>query len=311
MKKKLTLLTFIILAVICGSATWARMAGDFEIPPKKVVKPAVPVQPPISTYGTSTPSSGSSHRSGDTFTDPATGMVFVWVPGGSFQMGQTSSGKRQIIAEIGQEKYNEYYSDELPRHRVTVDGFWIGKYEVTQEQWSMLMGDNPSLFKDPYDIPVNNVSWDDCHEFINELGRQRGKKFRLPTEAEWEYAARGGRVGEKYSGGNDVKRVAWCNYYDCSAVLDVGNFRANGFGLYDMSGNAWEWCADWYKDSYYMNSPVQNPQGSDSGSFRVVRGGSFNCPARDLRSARRFKGRPGLRNETLGFRLVAQDLIGL
>ena len=178
----------------------------------------------------------------------------------------------------------------------------MGKYEVTQQQWRAIMGNNPSYFKGD-NRPVEKVSWNDAQQYINKLKGKTGKHYRLPTEAEWEYAARGGQK-YTYAGSNDVDAVAWYSANSGSKTHDVGQKRANGYGLYDMSGNVWEWCQDWYASDYYRNSPCTNPSGPSSGSIRVNRGGSwFNYP-RLVRSADRFYNSPGYRNNYLGFRLV-------
>ena len=232
----------------------------------------------------------SAPRSGATWRDPITGMEFVYVPGGCFQMGSDSA---------------DADDDEKPVHRVCVNGFWVGKYEVTQGQWQKVMGSNPSDFQKGSNYPVENVSWEDCQKFIEKLNLQSRKSFYLPTEAEWEYAARGGSASEKYAGSNNVDRVAWHGDNSGSSTHAVGGKSANNFGLYDMSGNVWEWCADWYGEDYYKKSPVQNPQGSGSGSYRVDRGGSWNGLLGWVRSASRGRDGPGIRDFYLGFRLVA------
>ena len=151
---------------------------------------------------------------------------------------------------------------------------------------------------------MENVSCDDCQAFIKKLNRKSGKNYRLPTEAEWEYACRSGGRDEKYSGGSDIDRVAW--YYGNSggSTHAVGGKVANGLGLYDMSGNVWEWCSDWYDENYYGNSPTQNPQGPESGSSRVYRGGSWNNRPAFVRSAHRLRFGTALRIDDLGFRLA-------
>jgi len=232
---------------------------------------------------------GSSVAAGENFTDSVTGMEFVWVPGGCFQMGFRSGDNR---------------SDEKPEHKVCVDGFWIGKYEVTQGQWQKVMGNNPSHFRKGSNYPVEQVSWKDCQDFIKKMTLQSGRCFRLATEAEWEYACRSGGRNEEYSGGNNADRVAWYNSNISGSSHAVGCKAANGLGLYDMSGNVWEWCADRYDDDYYENSPKQNPLGSNSGSSRVLRGGSWDGPQWRVRSAGRYKGRPSRRSSHYGFRLV-------
>ena len=229
---------------------------------------------------------------GDTFIDSVTGIEFVWVPDGSFEMGSSSG-------ETGR------YSDEGPVHKVELDGFWIGKYEVTQGQWRKFMGNNPSRFKKGDNYPVEQVSWDDCQSFVRKLKAQSGKDFRLPTEAEWEYAARSGGRDERYSGGNDIDRVAWYSSNSGGSTHAVGGKAVNGLGLYDMSGNVWEWCSDWYDKNYYNKSPEQNPQGPGSGSDRVSRGGSWSNDPRRVRTAFRSRRGPSCRSSFLGFRLVS------
>ena len=221
------------------------------------------------------------------------GVTFemVYVPGGTFTMGAT--------AEQGYEAWDE----EKPTHSVTLSGYYIGKYEVTQAQWKAIMGNNPSRFKGD-NLPVECVSWYACQEFIRKLNQLTGKKFSLPTEAQWEYAARGGKSGgTKYSGSNNIGNVAWYEDNSGDKTHPVGEKSPNDLGIYDMSGNVWEWCQDWYDSNYYENSPTSNPTGPDSGSFRVWRGGGWSYNARYCRVSFRNGYTPDYRVNYLGLRL--------
>ena len=215
----------------------------------------------------------------------------VFVEGGTFMMGATA------------EQDSDAESDEKPAHRVTLSSFSISRYEVTQEEWQAVMGNNPSNFNGSK-RPVENVSWNDCQEFIRKLNTMTGKQFRLPTEAEWEFASRGGikSQGYKYSGSNNLNSVAW--YDDNSGITthDVGLKSPNELGIYDMSGNVWEWCSDWYGN--YSSSSQTNPTGSYSGSNRVLRGGSWGLNAWCCRVSIRSGGAPDFRHLILGFRLA-------
>ncbi len=215
----------------------------------------------------------------------------VYVQGGTFTMGATS------------EQGSDADSDEVPTHQVTLSSFFIGKYEVTQGEWLAVMGHNPSEFKG-LKRPVEQVSWNDCQEFIRKLNNMTGKRFRLPTEAEWEFAARGGNSsrGYKFAGGDNLDRVAW--YYNNSGgrTHDVGQKSPNELGLYDMSGNVYEWCQDWY-DSY-SSSSQSNPTGPSSGSYRVSRGGSWSFNAWLCRVSCRSSFSPGFMLDSLGLRLA-------
>ena len=186
----------------------------------------------------------------------------VYVEGGTFIMGATS------------EQDKDASDAEKPTHQVTLSSFSIGKFEVTQEEWIAVMGSNPSFFKDDK-RPVEKVTWNDCQEFIDKLNKITGKQFRLPTEAEWEYAARGGNKckGYKFAGGNDLIQVAWCEENSNSSTHTVGEKFPNELGIYDMSGNVWEWCQDWY--STYNTNSENNPKGPSSGFLRVRRGGGW------------------------------------
>jgi formylglycine-generating enzyme required for sulfatase activity len=193
-------------------------------------------------------------------------------------------------------------ADERPVHQVTISrGFWMGKYPVTQAQWQAVMGSDPSSFKGA-DLPVETVSWDDCQQFLARLRGLEQWTFRLPTEAEWEYACRAGTEGERYG---DLDAIAWYSGNSGGSTHPVGQKQPNAWGLHDMNGNVWQWCQDWFAQQYYAASPAQDPQGPDHGSYRVDRGGSWFVNARLIRSADRFHDTPSLRYSRLGFRLVA------
>ena len=214
----------------------------------------------------------------------------VYVSGGCFDMGATS------------EQGSDADSDEQPVHRVTLSSYRIGKYEVTQELWEAVMGSNPSHFKGARH-PVEMVSWDDCQRFINKLNELTGQNFRLPTEAEWEFAARDGNSsrGYKYSGSNNVDNVAWYSGNSGYTTHNVGTKSPNELGVYDMSGNVCEWCSDWYGE--YSSASQTNPKGPGSGSNRVDRGGSWSNIARNSRVSIRYYSTPDNRYANLGFRL--------
>ena len=215
----------------------------------------------------------------------------VRVEGGTFRMGATS------------EQEDEADSDEKPVHGVTLSSYYIGKTEVTQALWQAVMGSNPSRFEGS-DLPVECVSWNDCQEFIQKLNRQTGRNFRLPTEAEWEFACRGGNNsrGYKYSGSNNLGSVAWYNDNSGGQTHPVGTKAPNELGIFDMSGNVWEWCSDWYAN--YTSYSQTNPTGPLCGSDRVGRGGSWNNGARYCRSSDRYGDYPTFRNNYLGLRLA-------
>jgi formylglycine-generating enzyme required for sulfatase activity len=216
----------------------------------------------------------------------------VYVEGGTFTMGATS------------EQGSDAYNDEKPAHSVTLSNYYIGKYEVTQAEWEAVMGSNPSYFKGFDNLPVEKVLWNDCQSFIEKLNAKTGLKFRLPTEAEWEYAARGGNKsqGYKYAGSNNIDDVAWYTSNSSSQTHAVGTKQPNELGLYDMSGNVWEWCSDWYGS--YSSSSQTNPTGAYSGSFRVYRGGSWYSSARSCRVSCRYYDIPAGRGDDLGLRLA-------
>ena len=215
----------------------------------------------------------------------------VKVEGSTFTMGATP------------EQGNDAYEYERPAHQVTLSDYYIGRYEVTQKEWQAVMGDNPSKFYGD-NLPVDYVSWNDCQDFINKLNQLTGLKFRLPTEAEWEFAARGGKQSKsyKYSGSDNAKNIAWYEKNSGSKPHQVGTKEPNELGIYDMSGNVWEWCGDWY--GRYSSSAQTNPTGPSSGSSRVLRGGSWRYDAGGCRVSIRCDGDPSDRGRNSGFRVV-------
>ena len=241
-----------------------------------------------------------------TWREPITGMEFVKVPGGSFEMGcHANAGKCD--------------SNERPTRTVRLDDFWMGKYEVTQGQWKRIMGSNPSRFKKGNNYPVEKVSWNDVQEFIRRLNRKSSAKFRLPSEAQWEYSCRAGGRGIRYAWGNqDVgSGGAKANVADRNTnfswskkgiddghanTAPVGSYQANSLGLHDMSGNLWEWTADEYTKDY-RNAGTNNPIYQGSGGLRVVRGGGWGSESRYLRCSSRDRSAPSVRRDFLGFRL--------
>ena len=237
------------------------------------------------------------------YTDSITGMKFVYVPGGCYQMGDT---------------FGEGNSDETPVHEVCVNGFYMGQYEVTQGEYTKIMGSNPSKFKNGDNFPVEEVSWNDARDFIKKLNDRSGKNYRLPTEAEWEYAAREGGKKVRFGTGKDTIGPDEANFdarnkykkaYSRAGqyreqTTPVGSFSPNSLGLYDMSGNVWEWCRDWHGREYYGSSPKDNPPGPSRGSYRVARSGGWNNYPVIGRVAYRRSVIPGFMYGDLGFRLV-------
>lgn len=218
-------------------------------------------------------------------------LQMVYVEGGTFRMGATS------------EQGSDAWGWEKPVHSVTLSGYYIGKTEVTQALWKAVMGSNPSCFKGD-NLPVERVSWNDCQEFIRKLNALTGQNYRLPTEAEWEFACRGGNNsrGYKYSGSNNLGSVAWYDGNSGNKTHPVGTKAPNELGIYDMSGNVWEWCSDWYGD--YRRVAQTNPIGPYDGSYRVGRGGSWDAYARICRSSDRNGDSPALRSTNFGLRLA-------
>ncbi len=226
------------------------------------------------------------------YTETAFGLnlEMVFVEGGTFQMGS-----------------NEGDTYKKPEHSVTLSDFLIGKTEVTQKQWRVVMGNDPSRFSNCDNCPVEQVSWNDIQEFIKKLNQKTEKNYRLPTESEWEYAAKGGNKskGYSYSGSNSIEDVAWYKDNSGSQTHPVRQKQPNELGLFDMTGNVWEWCSDWDGSDYHQSSPSLNPKGASSGSYRVDRGGSWNDDGLFCRTANRTDNNPGNRYGTIGFRLVS------
>jgi len=252
-----------------------------------VSQPAVAQQPVVQT-----PIANS-----DNITIPVKDGIsidMVRVEAGTFTMGATA-------------EMEDTEDDEKPTHRVTLtNDYYIGKYEVTQALWQTVMGNNPSKFKGD-NLPVEQVNWKDCQKFLSKLNRITGKTFRLPTEAEWEYAARGGNKsrGYQYSGSNNLSDVAWYDDNSGNKTHAVGTKQANELGIYDMSGNVYEWCQDWY--GKYNSSSQVNPTGANSGSFRVLRGGGWDGNDRCCRSLCRYIIEPDGRGDFLGLRLILSE----
>ena len=242
------------------------------------------------------PPTGGGGTSGSVGEDKviiANGVSFTMKPvaGGTFTMGATS-------------EQQDPDDDEKPTHTVTLSDYYIGETEVTQELWAAVMGSNPSEFTGNMQRPVEQVSWEDCQTFIRKLNELTGANFRLPTEAEWEFAARGGRNsrGYQYSGSSNLGDVAWYRDNSSDTTHPVKTKSPNELGIYDMSGNVWEWCQDWYGN--YSSSSQTNPTGPSTGSVRVRRGGSWDNDARFCRSAFRIRSTPSNRFNHLGLRLV-------
>ncbi|WP_169400689.1 caspase family protein [Desulfobacter curvatus] len=216
--------------------------------------------PVISSSNNNKPIRPRSPSPGDTWTEPVTGMMFVWVPEGCFRMGSNSGN-----------------NDEKPVHQVCLDGFWMGKTKVTQGQWKKIMGNNPSYFKSGNSHPVEQISCYDTKIFLSKLNAQTGQDFKLPSEAQWEYAARSGGKEETYAGGNHFNQLAWYRGNSGDQTHSVATKSSNGLGLYDMSGNVWEWCEDVHDENAYSKHAPKNPLVSSSvtpRASRVIRGGS-------------------------------------
>ena len=245
----------------------------------------------------------STPTAGEIWREPATGMEFVWVPGRCYEMGCGNWT-------------SDCFRDEKPVHEVCVDGFWMGKTEVTQGQWKQIMGENPAEFKKGVNYPVEKVTYPEIEKFYEKLSSSNANtyKFRLPTEAEWEYACRSGGKPEKYAGGDEIEQVAWHQGNSSRSTHPVATKAPNGIGLFDMNGNVNEWCEDNYRVWAYREHTRNNPLFRDPErvNSRIYRGGSWKSKPKDARcSARNGEigiGRPPnlapYRSYDLGFRLV-------
>ena len=267
----------------------------------------------------------------DIYTDPVTGMEFIWIEGGCYQMGHTEVGKQYLIKKFGWETYNKYYTVELPRHKVCVNGFWMAKYRVTNEQYRQFKPNHNSKTYQGIDLnganqPVVYVSWNDAREYIKWLNRKTGQQFLLPTEAQWEYACRAGTDTVHYWGDNENNACQYANVPDRTAkqiwpgwaifnctdgyagTAPVGSFAPNNFGLYDMLGNVSGWCEDVYDFKAYSKHAANNPLITSGGKYHIIRGGSWSSLPANIRSANRDWKEPGSTINWLGFRLCSAQV---
>jgi formylglycine-generating enzyme required for sulfatase activity len=237
-------------------------------------------------------------------------MEMVYVEGGYFIMGSDSVMETKVDGLGAVERYNPGNRyDEFPPHRVYVHNFYIGKFEITQTQWFAIMNENPSFYKNKgKNLPVENISFYDAVNFIRRLNELTGLDFDFPTEAEWEYAARGGRKSENYvySGSNNLDEVAWYkNNAPNNVTKEVGSKKPNELGIYDMSGNVWEWCRDYYDPEYYKTIlDTIDPRGAAISSYRTFRGGSVQLGDQECRCANREGYDPSARDSDYGLRIV-------
>ena len=240
------------------------------------------------------------------------GITFIQLPAGRFTMG-TSDEERDMLD--GQNNWSRFEESERPRRVVAISKpFLLGKFEVTQKQWRDVLGKNPSAFKGTNSLPVDSVSWEEAHEFIQKLNEKNDGKFRLPTEAEWEYACRAGSTNF-YGLGQQGAEVdltnlgdyAWLRKNSEGKPHPVGAKKPNAWGLCDMHGNVWEWCEDWFAAEFYKMAPAKDPLNARPAIERVMRGGSWFLEAQIARAAYRSGGVPALKSQYVGLRL-ARDL---
>jgi formylglycine-generating enzyme required for sulfatase activity len=300
MTSKHIILTLLIMLCPIGMAAQSTITR--HKPKPAVTKPKPAAKPKAKPKAKPAPRRNSTHHSSSTSSTVSLSAELnklinnmVYVSGGTFTMGGTS------------EQGSDAESDEKPTHNVTLSSYYICKYEVTQALWRAVMGSNPSYFKGD-NLPVECVSWNDCQTFINRLNSYTGRNFRLPTEAEWEFAARGGNYSRhyKYSGSNYIGDVAWYDNNSGNRTHPVGTKQPNELDLYDMSGNVYECCSDWYGS--YSSYSQSDPTGPNSGSYRVPRGGSWCNYAGICRSSDRNYYAPGYSDSSLGLRLVLSQL---
>lgn len=260
------------------------------------------VEAQIKNCGGGTTKGTTIHKN---YTETAFGinMRMVWVEGGEYMMGCTS-------------EQNDCWDNEMTAHRVIVDGFYIGMLEVSQSQWNSVVGTTVyqqrdkihsswSMYGVGADYPMYYINWDEAMEFCRRLSNRTGKTYTLPTEAQWEYAARGGKKadGTKYAGSNNIDAVAWYKKNSGNKIHQCGLKRANALGIFDMNGNMWEWCKDWYTESR-VNYVANNPTGPSSGMLHVYRGGSWHSDASECRISCRYGYAPSYRDGDIGFRVV-------
>lgn len=241
--------------------------------------------------GTDTcPHCPSKSAIGELWIDKICGLEMILVEGAEFEMGDL---------------FDEGIASEKPVHTVHLDAFYLSRTPVTQAQWSTLMSDNPSRFQGP-DLPVEQVAYDDAVQFAHKLSDayQNTYRFNLPTEAQWEFSARSGGQLQRYAGGDDIGAVAWYGDNSQGCTHPVGAKTANGLGLFDMSGNVWEWCLDSFAEDGYERHAGHNPLIDLPGNHRVIRGGSWNLDAWSARCARRFDFRADAVGPGLGFRIA-------
>ena len=283
LRKTVIYLLLIVVIISCASE---EVKGPEAASRTEESTPSKPELPPVEIVNIPPPK-GKTYKN-------SLGVEFVQIPAGEFQMG-CSKGD------------TECEDNEKPLHLVKITkSFYMGKFEVTQGQWTKLMGSNPSSFKEcGENCPVENVSWNDAHEFIERLcTREKYSpcKHRLPTEAEWEYAARAGTKTKYYWGIFPNDDYFWYDENSGRSTNPVGKKKPNAWGLYDISGNVWEWVEDWYDERYYSKSPDIN--GPSSGGNRILRGGSWDYYARSSRLSYRINYDPDIRFRNYGFRLV-------
>lgn len=273
------------------------------------------------------PKSGKLHKPGAVWTEPTTGMEFVWIPGGCFMMGQTDTEKAWLIRISNENRYKTVYSDEVPRHKVCVSGFWMGRFEVTNAQYRKFKSSHNSGKYKKRDLngnsqPAVEISWHAARKYADWLSGKGNGVFRLPTEAEWEYAARAGTSAKRYGDGSKRQACTYANIKDrtykasfkewntfpCDDgyVLSapVGRFKSNAFGIYDMLGNVGEWCEDTYNPKAYSVLSGDNPIYSTEGKHRVIRGGSWGSSFSSARFSDRSYDMPQYGYRSVGFRLI-------
>ena len=325
--RRATVAAVVVMAVgLCAILVSAARAAE-----KKAAKEATAAATAPEGKGKSPTKVGTTNAS-YTETVGDAKMEMIWIPAGTFQMGGRMSPEDVVKKYGGAANDEKFFQDEHPVHEVELDGFWMGKFEVTNAQFRKFRtGHSSKEFEgrtlDGADQPVVYVSWDEAKAFCDWLSQKSGKTYTLPTEAQWEYACRAGTEAERYWGDDDARMGEYANTSDrtlkgqlgaklplgwiyaettdgYALTAPVGRFKPNGFALHDMIGNVWEWCGDWYGEKYYGESPRRNPRGPAAGTYRVLRGGSWYYPPRHCLSAFRAYSTPDNRYDFFGFRVV-------